>query len=129
MAPEPIAAAELHSCYLDHIRTALIGGSDAERDLLARINRGELLICWFDAWLAFRASGMDGCQRLALLQAALWRQAGEYEAGGLTISAGDCYWLAAKLTGGALQLATAERVAEAREAAALIAPLLHVPPA
>jgi len=122
-----IAARELHSCYLDLVRFALIGGSDAERDLLARINRGELLICWIDAWLPFTASSSYAERDLlALLQAALWRatdllgrQAGDYQSGGLTMGAGDCYWLAAKLTNGALQLATAARVADARKAAVL----------
>lgn len=115
---EPIAADELHACYLDTIRAALIGGTDEQREILAQINRGELVLCWSDPWLAFRASGSAGCIRLGALFAALQRQADAYDADGMNISASDCHWLAAKLTAGALVLATRARVDEAREAQA-----------
>jgi hypothetical protein len=115
---EPIAAQELAGCYLDHVRSGLIVGSEEARDLLGQINRGDLLICWSDPWLAFRASGMDGCARLALLVAALRTEADRDDREGLHISARDCHWLIAKLNGGALQIATRARVDSAREAQA-----------
>lgn len=115
---EPIAAAELHSCYMDHIRAALIGGAGEARDLLAQLNRGELLLCWSDAWLALRAPSFDGVARLSWLVDALHKQSEDYRRDSLLISAADCYWLAGKVTTGALQLATPARVNEVREAQA-----------
>ena len=115
---EPIAATELHSCYMDTIRAALARGGGDERGLLAQIEAGELLVCWSDPWLAFRASGMAGAVLLNRLVDALRWQAEDYEREGMHISARDCYWLAAKLTGGALQLVSRARVDEAREAQA-----------
>ncbi len=115
---EPIAATELLDCLQDHVRAALIRGGGDERELLAEISRGDLLLCWTDAWLALRASGVAGCYRLSRLADALRWQAEDYEREGLHISARDCWWLAAKLTGGALQLAARARVDEAREAQA-----------
>jgi hypothetical protein len=103
---------------LDHVRAALIRGGGSDRVLLAELNRGEWLLCWTDAWLALRASGVPGCYKLATLADALRWQAEDYDRESLSISARDCYWLAAKLTGGALQLATRARVDEAREAQA-----------
>ena len=115
--PEPIAAAELHECYLDTIREALIGGGDDGRELLAQLNRGELFICWSDPWLAFRASRALAYPLIVLLSH-LRRQADAYAADGMHISDRDCLGLAATLTGGALQLVTRARVDEAREAQA-----------
>jgi hypothetical protein len=115
---EPIAADELHECYREYVRTALARGGGDERQLLAQIEAGQLLLCWSDPWLAFRASGMAGAVLLNRLVDALRWQAEDYDRDGLNISARDCLWLAAKLTGGALQLATLARVDEAREAQA-----------
>lgn len=112
------AAVELADCMMYHVRTALIGGNDEARELLAELNRGDVLLCWTDAWLACRASGVAGCYRLASLIEALHNQANAYDDDGCSISAGDCYWLAAKLSGAALVLATRARADEAREAEA-----------
>jgi hypothetical protein len=114
--PEPIAAAELGPAMLDHVRAALIRGGGDEHELLAQINRGELFLCWTDCWLGLRAR-IAGLQQSRLCDALRW-QAEDYTRDGLHISARDCDWLAAKLTGGALQLVTAAHVSQAREAQA-----------
>ena len=125
-SPEPIAAEELHSCYMDHVRASLIGGCADARDLLAQINRGELLVCWSDAWLApparherRKSSGVAVAgARCSLLASALRQQADAYEMEDCRCSAADCYWLASKLSSGAVQVASRDRVANARQTAA-----------
>jgi hypothetical protein len=109
---------------LDHVRAALIGGGGDERELLAQINRGELFLCWTDSWLGLRAR-IAGSQESRLCDALRW-QAEDYTRNGLHISARDCDWLAAKLTGGAVQLVTAAHVSQAREAQATAVRLLLV---
>ena len=114
---KPIAAVELHNCHLETVHAALFKGAGNERRLLRDLDSRDRLLCWTDPYLPFSGSAVAGCHRTATLISALRWLAEDYNDEGLTISARDCDWLVAKLTGGALQLVTADRVHEAREAA------------
>jgi hypothetical protein len=107
---------ELHGGMLACILDALSNGTPEARKMAAEITGGRLVIAWTCPDLPWHP--LAGVERLALLTDALGAQAFAYAADGLQISAGDCYWLIAKLTGGALQITTAKQFATASDAEA-----------
>jgi hypothetical protein len=115
----PIAAQEVDERYAALVRSALSAGGDgASARLLAEIESGVLLVCWSDAWLALRASGVDGCYRLSALTDCLEWHAEDCDSEEQPDTAKDCRFLAKALAVGSLQLAPRARVDEAREAQA-----------
>ena len=109
---------ELATCMLAVVLEALDNGTPEARKLGYELAKGRRVIAWTChqlPWLALRTTAAT--DQLSLLTDALGAQAWAYSADGLHISAGDCYWLAAKLRGGALQIATAERTTAARDRA------------
>jgi len=106
---------ELAGGMLAVVLEALGNGTPEARKLGHELAKGHKAIAWTCPelpWLALRTTA--AAAQLQLLTDALGAQAFAYAADGLHISAGDCWWLAAKLTGGALQIATAGRIAAAR---------------
>ena len=99
------------ACVLD----ALNNGTTEARGLAAAITARQLVLAWTCPGLPWHPMANVG--QLAALTDALGAQAFAYADAGLHVSTSDCYWLVAKLRGGALQIVTAERVAVARDRA------------
>lgn len=107
---------ELATGMVAVVLEALDNGTPEARKLGHELAKGRQAIAWTCPelpWVALRSPA--AMQRLHVLTDALGAQAWAYAADGLTISAGDCHWLVAKLTGGALQVASADRIAAAAD--------------
>ena len=92
----------INSYYLAVCQEAVMAWDHPDRPHIQHLVTGEQIAVWITADLA-HLRGTDSRATTSLLLA-LARQAGRYEADGLSISAGDCYWLMAKIRGGSIMV-------------------------
>jgi hypothetical protein len=106
--------------HMQYVFNALHDRSGAEIRLLDQILAGDLLLCWTDPWIGLPPAGCPDNQTLC--DSLTWLAEDNVSAG-LQNTARDCFWLAAKVRSGTLQLVARDRAqaADAAHAAAFSA--------